>query len=201
MNSIPNLDTLSGLEQTFHDVSSMLEELNLNAVRDKKYDATTLKQNELGNFLKSDISNGQKRATLLTQIGYLRIDLFMEYYERMRIAQVEGNLDQAVKLMNDYAETVTIPFIIQETQTQKSVTKQIAFALRIQKRINYFGFINEWKNSYETWPKRNTAATSNNNQKELLTEFDIVKKKFLTLYTYSFSPENFPPVANRRTDR
>jgi len=52
-----------------------------------------------------------KKAILLSQIGLLRINLFIEFDKRISILEQGGQLDEAVEMMSDYALNIAIPFI------------------------------------------------------------------------------------------
>ena len=44
----------------------------------------------LNKTLKSDIGLREKKKLLLTQIGYLRINIFTEYFERVNLLREKG---------------------------------------------------------------------------------------------------------------
>ena len=55
-------------------------------------------KDELEQTLRSKAKNQYKRRLLLTQIGYVRINLFSEYYARLRHAERNKEFEEAVKL-------------------------------------------------------------------------------------------------------
>lgn len=150
----------------------------------KEFDYPMMPKEELVPILKSKINSRKKKQMLLTQIGYARINLFTEYYERIQQARTNNELDKGAKLMNEYAETIVIPFI--------SIKKQSAILKRIKElflRIKYrdpMEQIQEWKTAYHTWLEHNKS----------IEEFDQLKKSLIALYTISFSVEDFPPLRN-----
>ena len=62
----------------------------------------------LNQVLKSNIKLKEKKRLLLTQMGYLRINIFQEYYERVKLSQEKNQLNEAVELMNRHAEIASI---------------------------------------------------------------------------------------------
>ncbi len=154
-------------------------------------------QNELNQILKSKIKPKKKRQLLLTQIGYLRINLFGEYYEQIQHAQKNNELNKAVKLMNTYAEIAT-PFI--STRKQPALIKRIKELLSRRRFPEPVELIQKWKTGYEAWFKQNEFNHSQMDDKKRMEEFDQLKNAFFTLYTYSFSVDNFPPLRDNPSD-
>jgi hypothetical protein len=154
-------------------------------------------QNELTQILKSKIKPKKKKQLLLTQIGYLRINLFGEYYEQIQHAQKNNELDKAVKLMNTYAE-IAIPFI--STRKQPALIKRLKELLSKRKFPEPRELIQKWKTGYEAWFKQNGSIHPQMDDKKRMEEFDQLKNAFFTLYTFSFSFNNFPPLRDRRSD-
>ena len=135
---------------------------------------------------------------LLTQIGYLRINLFSEYYERIQYAQKNNELDKAVKLMNECAEIIAIPFV--STKKQAAWVKRVKTLLSIGKVTEPIEHVKKWKDGYEAWFKQEAQIHSQTDDKKRMEEFDQLKMAFITLYTFSFSVDNFPALRNRRSD-
>jgi hypothetical protein len=155
-------------------------------------------QTELGEVLKGKMSPKKKEQILLTQIGYLRINIFGEFYEQIQLAQKNNDLDKAVKLMNSCGEIVAVPFI--STRKQSPWTKRLKEALSGKKTPEPATYVQEWKAGYEAWFKQNESGRLQADDKKRMGEFDQLKTAFITLYTYSFSVEDFPPLRNRRSD-
>lgn len=155
-------------------------------------------QDELSQILKRKNKPGEKKQLLLTQIGYLRINLFAEYYEQIQQAQRNNELDNAVKLMNRYAETIAIPFIL--IKKQLALVKRLKEVFKIKSSSEPTEHIQEWKTGYEAWFNQNASIHPQMDNKKRLEEFDKLKKNFIMLYTISFSVENFPPLRYRRSD-
>jgi hypothetical protein len=144
---------------------------------------------ELKQILKSKTKTQKKRKLLLTQIGYLRINLFSEYYERLQRAEKNKEFDKAVKLMNKYIETIALPFI--PTKEQSALTKRLEAWFADDETPDPAKYLREWKTRYEKWLKHTEVMPNQKTEKE----FTQLKTTFFTLYTLSFSAHNFPPVA------
>jgi hypothetical protein len=168
--------------------------LNEEAVRDRKYDSPMMNENWLNQVLKSDIKLKEKKQLLLTQIGYLRINIFTEYFERVNLLREKNQLDKAVELMNSHAEIAKI-FI--PTKRQSTLIKRLKEALSMRS-IEPIEYLQKWRTSYEAWTKQEPNQLIE--KKKRLEEFDKLKMAFLELYTFSFSIDNFPPLRERRSD-
>ena len=190
--------SLRGLEKTFQELRSKLEEIDQDVIRDKKLDFTVIAQNELNQILKSKIKLKKKTQLLLTQIGYLRINLFAEYYERIQYAQRNNELDKAVKLMNECAEIIAIPFV--STKKQPALIKRLKELLSIGRFPEPIEHVQKWKAGYEAWFKQKEHIHPQMDDKKRTEEFNQLKTAFITLYTFSFSVDNFPALRNRRSD-
>jgi hypothetical protein len=168
--------------------------LNAAAVRDRKYDSPMVNETWLNKTLQSNLSIREKKQLLLTQIGYLRINIFTEYFERVNLLREKNQLDQAVELMNEHAEIARI-FI--PAKKQSALTKRLKELLSI-KNIEPLKYLEQWRKAYKEWHEN----TSNQqfDEKKQLEKFDKLKMAFLELYTFSFSVDNFPPLRNRRSD-
>jgi hypothetical protein len=169
--------------------------LNEEAVRDRKYDASIVNENWLNQALKSDIKLKEKRQLLLTQIGYLRINIFTEYFERVNLLREKNQLNEAVELMNKHAEIARI-FI--PTKKQSPFTKRLREILSMR-NVEPIEYLQKWRTAYEAWSKQKSSQQPLD-KKKCLEEFDQLKMAFLELYTFSFSVDNFPPLRNRRSD-
>lgn len=190
--------SLVELEEIFRELSFKLEELNKDAVMDRKYEFAMMPKDELSLILKGKDNAKAKRHVILTQIGYLRINLFAEFYERIQQAQKNGDLDKAVQLMRTYAETFAVPFI--STRKESAFLKRLRGAFSAKRRLEPGEYINEWKTGYEAWFKQNGSAPPRMDDKVRMEEYDRLKKTFIMLYTISFSVDDFPPLRNRRSD-
>lgn len=179
----------------FQVLKSKLKELNEDAVRDRKYDSPMMNENWLNQALKSDIKLKEKKHLLLTQIGYLRINIFTEYLERVNLLREKNQLNEAVELMNKHAEIARI-FI--PTKKQSAFTKRLKELLSMR-NIDPIEYLQKWQNAYEAWFKQESSQKPLD-EKKRLEEFDKLKMSFLELYTFSFSVDNFPPLRNRRSD-
>jgi len=169
--------------------------LNKDAVRDIKYDSPMMNENWLHQVLKSDIALKEKKHLLLTQIGYLRITIFTEYFERVNLLREQNQLNKAAELMNKHAEIASI-FI--PTKKQPALIKRLKamFSMRSTEPIEY---LQKWRTAYGAWQKQESSPEPVD-EKKRKEELDQLKMAFLELYTFSFSADNFPPLRNRRSD-
>ena len=187
--------TLTDLEDIFQSLKSKLRELNEDAVRDRKYDSPMINENWLNQVLKSDLSLKEKKQLLLTQIGYLRINIFTEYLERVNRLREKKQLNEAAELMDEHAEIASI-FI--PTKKQPVLIKRIKqlFSMRNIEPVEY---LQKWRTAYKAWYGQRFSQQLIDEKKQM-EEFDKLKMAFLELYTFSFSVDNFPPLRNRRSD-
>jgi len=168
--------------------------LNEGAVRDRKYDYPMINENWLNQVLKSDIKLKEKKQLLLTQIGYLRINIFTEYFERVNLLREKNQLDPAVELMNKHAEVASI-FI--STKKQPAIIKRLKELLSIRS-TEPIEYLEQWRDAYGAWYKQKSSQQLD--EKKQKEDFDQLKMAFLKLYTFSFSVDNFPPLRDRRSD-
>lgn len=169
----------------------MLQEFNKSALRDIKFDLDTMTTEQLNLELQKSSRDREKRELLLTEIGHLRINLFQEYYERIQLFQQNKELNKAVKFMNEYIEKIALPFV--QERLNQSLINRITHWLSADSTPDAGKVLQEWNTKYETWFRE---QQSNQKDEQKRTEqFNDLKKIFFTLYTISFSFENFPPVA------
>jgi hypothetical protein len=187
--------TLKELMNIYQVLKSKLKELNEDAVRDRKYDSPMVNENWLNQALKSNITLKKKKQLLLTQIGYLRINIFTEYFERVNLLREKNQLDPAVELMNKHAEVASI-FI--STKKQPAIIKRLKelLSMRSTEPIEY---LQKWRTAYDAWYKQESSQKLIDDKKRM-EKFDQLKIAFLELYTFSFSVDNFPPLRDRRSD-
>ncbi|MEM4143339.1 MAG: hypothetical protein QW445_04270 [Candidatus Bathyarchaeia archaeon] len=186
---------MKDLEELFQTLKLKLDAMTKDAVRNRQFDFPVMNENWLRQFLKSNAKLEEKKRFLLTQIGYLRINLFTEYYERAKLLKEQNQLDEAVALMNQYAEIARI-FI--PTKKQPSLLKRLKklFAAR---RIEPVEYLKKWETAYETWTKQKISQQTLDAKKQM-EDFERMRMAFLELYTFSFAVENFPPLRYRRSD-
>jgi hypothetical protein len=154
-----------------------------------------MNENWLNQTLRSDIKLKEKRQLLLTQIGYLRINIFTEYFERVNLLREKNQLNEAAELMNKHAEIARI-FI--PAQKQSAFTKRLKEILAMR-NVEPLEYLQKWRTAYEKWHTQESSQQPLD-EKKRLEEFDKLKMAFLELYTFSFSVDNFPPLRNRRSD-
>jgi hypothetical protein len=187
--------SLKELEEILQVLKSKLKELNKDAIRDKKYDSQIMNENWLNKALKSDIALKKKKQLLLTQIGYLRINIFTEYFEKVNLLREKNQLNTAAELMNKHAEIAKI-FI--PTKKQPALIKRLKelLSMRSTEPIEY---LQKWRIAYDEWYKQNSSQQLID-EKKRTKNFDQLKRAFIELYTFSFSVDNFPPLRDRRSD-
>jgi hypothetical protein len=144
--------------------------------------------------LKSNITQREKKKLLLTQIGYLRINIFTEYFERVNLLREKEQLDQAIELMNQHAEIASI-FISKKSQSPFIKRLKKLFSIRSTEPLYY---LEQWRTFHERWLKQKNSNEFDGEKR--MEEFEKLKMAFLELYTFSFSIDNFPPLGNRRSD-
>lgn len=167
---------------------SALAEYDKDSKRDKKRDYKLLPQSELKYVLKSGIPDGEKKNLLLSQIGLLRINLFMEHYERIRTFEENNQLDEAIKIMNDYAVNVAIPFI--PAKKSPSLINRFMDLIAKERLLEPFEYVQKWRTEYQSWVKSRKIPMNQSLRQEKFSQLKIV---FNMLYTVSFSDNNFPP--------
>ncbi len=175
---------------TFQELKSTLDRLDQEAVRNKKLDFEIFPTDALDRKLQ-ELTKHEKRKLMLTQIGYLRINLFQEYYERIQAAQERKDLNKAIQLMQRYIQTIALPFI--QERLHPSFLTRISNLFSVGTLPDATQTLREWQTRYRKWDEqRETESVADQIAPE---EFERMKKTFITLYTLSFSPSNFPPVA------
>ncbi|MEM2969138.1 MAG: hypothetical protein QXJ76_07560 [Candidatus Bathyarchaeia archaeon] len=169
--------------------------LSKDAVRNKQFDFPVINENWLRQFLKGNAKLEEKKRFLLTQIGYLRINLFTEYYERAKLLSEENRLSEAVELMNQYAAIARM-FI--SVKKQSSLLKHFKKLFSIR-AIEPFVYLKKWEAAYDSWIKQKTSQQQIDDKKRM-EDFEQLRMAFLELYTFSFAVDNFPPLRYRRSD-
>jgi len=167
---------------------SRLAAYDKDAKRDKKRDYELLPQSELRYVLRSGIPVEDKKNLLLSQIGLLRINLFMEHYERIRIFEENSQLDEAIEVMNDYAVNVAIPFI--PAKKSPSLINRFMDLIVKDRLLEPFEYVQKWKTEYQSWVESRKIPMNQSLRRE---KFSQLKTMFHMLYTVSFSDDNFPP--------
>lgn len=184
--------SLTELGQIFQFLKTKLEEFDDCAIRDKKSDYSLLPENKLNFVLKSNIKQVDKKRVLLTQIGYVRINLFMEYLERMMTLANNKDYDRAVQLMNDYSANVSIPFI--SPARQPSLIDRFVALFSPQRTLAPSEHIRKWRTDYESWVRKRAAKHIRCSAVERSEDFINLQVTFNMLYNLSFSDDNFPPA-------
>jgi len=177
------------LERILRYLKSRLAQYDEDAKRDKEKDYKIMPQSELKHILHSGIRPQDKKTLLLSQIGLLRINLFMEFYERIQILEQNSQLDEAVDLMNDYASNIAIPFI--PKKKTPSLVGRFMDLFAKERRLEPFEYVQEWKSKYQSWieGERKVPMIPQLRRKE----FSQLRFIYNMLYAVSFSDENFPP--------
>lgn len=179
------------LEEIFRTLTSKLDGLNKDAVRDRKLDFNVVSEDELHQKLQSEKKAYGKRRLLLTQVGYLRINIFHEYYERIQKAQETGQISKALELMNDYIETVALPFL--QPRLHQSLLEHLKRVFSSDRNPDAAKLLQDWNVHFKDWVSTDGDTKSEDSGR--LKDYAEMKTEFITLYTLSFSFDNFPPVA------
>ena len=151
-------------------------------------------ENRLNQILMSNTRLKEKKQLLLTQIGYLRINIFSEYLEQVNRLQENGQLHKAAELMNEHSK-IASAFI--DVKNRASLVKQVKkiFKSKTPEPIEY---LDKWRIFYKKWSKQESSKPIDT--KKQVEEFQQLKMAFIELYTFSFSVDNFPPLRYRRLD-
>jgi len=180
------------LRSILNSLKSKLVDLDQNAVRDKEKDYQLRTQSELDHLLRSEMPIEEKKNILISQIGLVRINLFMEHYERVNRFEKNKQFDEAIKVMNYYVKNVAIPFI-GPTKKPSLIQRFINWITR-EKAIEPLEYIKNWGYQYRSWFEENETTTipalRESRKKE---KFDKLKHIFHMLYCFSFSKEDLPP--------
>jgi vacuolar-type H+-ATPase subunit D/Vma8 len=180
------------LDATFQELETKINKLNENAIRDRKFDLSVMTHDELKRTLESKIGKRTKIRVLLTQIGFLRINIFNECYKRIQLAETNQKFDEAIKIMNDYVDTVAMQFI--QERLHPSLTNRIINSLSKSKIPDATKTLDEWKRLIATWSEdKFTPIDKDKDKKDR--EYPKMKELFITLDMLSFSFDNFPPLA------
>jgi hypothetical protein len=188
--------SIEEITSIYQRLNSELEELNKNAIRDVKLDLPEMNEKWLEKTMKGTLNLKGKKKLLLTQIGYLRMNIFNEYYERVKLAKQNNELDKGVELMNEHAKIAKL-FI--HPKEQSHLVKRLKEMLGI-KDIDRNEYLTKWKNLYETWQQEKKHSSMLTDDSHRLAEFEKLRMAFLELYTFSFSVDNYPPLRYRRGD-
>lgn len=180
------------LEKILSSFEDNLAEYDEDAKREKVKDYKLLPKNQLARIMRSEIPTREKKNVLLSQIGFLRINLFMEYDERIEILEKSNQLDEAINVMNECAQKISIPFI----PRKKRLSLLISFLdLVSSKKVHKpFEYVQKWNAEYKNWCKnKHNKKNSFIMNQERRNKFKQLKEIFYMLYCLSFSDANFPP--------
>jgi hypothetical protein len=175
------------LLQRFNELKAKLDILDIEAVREKKFDFEVMSNPQLEKYLENNSDLKEKTKSLLTQIGYLRINIFYDCYARILSAEKTMEFDKVLQLMNDYVEQIALPFLLpklKQSLLSRLSGKSSEAALNLQK----------WRLSYKHWLEHKNLLEQQSTVKKEMEEFNELKQIFITLYSLSFSCANFPPV-------
>jgi hypothetical protein len=173
-------------------LKSKLAELDGSAVRDRNRDYSLISSTELIRILRSQLSFQKKRIILLGQIGFVRINLFSEYHERVLRLEKNKNFGEAVRIMNDYVENVAIPFIA--PIKKPSLVERFVNWISRKRPVDPIQYVRQWRNDYYFWFKEtDTKIIPALCESIRKVKFDQIKTNFYLLYNFSFSKDSFPP--------
>lgn len=177
--------TIESLKHYFLEFKGKLDMLDKDFARDITYDFNVMAAGQLEQSIEGTSSAKDKMNLLFSQVGYLRINLFYEVYARLQQAEENRDFDKVLKLMNDYIETVAMPFLLRRMQ-------QSWFSRLSGKLPEATLSFQSWSSGYKYWFHPEPGRLLG--EKERSEEFQQLKQNFLTLYHLSFSYQNFPPV-------
>ncbi len=175
------------LLQRFNELKAKLDILDKEAVREKKFDFEVIGNAQLEKNLESNSDSKEKTKSLLSQIGYLRINIFYECYARILSSEKTREFNRVLQLMNEYIEQIALPFILpklKQSWLSRLSGKSSEATLNLQR----------WRLSYKHWLERENPLGQQPTAKKETEEFNELKQIFITLYSLSFSCANFPPV-------
>jgi AbiV family abortive infection protein len=131
-------------------------------------------------------SEAGKKAFTLYHLGLLRTNVFMETKGRVRTMGRKEHYDEGVKLMNECATKVLIPFNGSENPV-KAVAR-IARNIRPNASGPLPNYPRQWRSRVRAWPKNSKLTDW---QKKFRAYVDL-EQTFSMLHAMSFSSENFP---------
>jgi len=85
-------------------------------------------------------------------VGYSRINLFQEYYERIQTAQETEDLEKGVNLMDQYIQTIALSYI--QERLHPSVLTRIANLFSARTLPDAAETLKEWETRYKAWNRR-----------------------------------------------
>ena len=153
-----------------------------------------MNQNEQTLILKSEAPDLAKKKLILSEIVKLRINLFSLYSEQIQMYQKSNDANKAVNLMNDYIETIAIPFMspINKPSSLISFKKWLSG----NKAPTPFQLVNQWKADYEHWFQNQESEYPEFHERERIEEFIRLQGTYNLLYDYSFTRDNNPESQN-----
>jgi hypothetical protein len=178
---------LKFLEQRYDELKAKLEILDKDVVRERKFDFEVMGNVQLEKYIESNSDSKEKIKSLLSQIGYLRINIFYECYARIQASEKISEFDSVLQLMNEYIEQIALPFLLpklKQSWLSRLSGKPSEAALSLQ----------SWRSGYKYWLERENSLTQKPMIKKKAEDFTELKQTFITLYSLSFSCVNFPPV-------
>lgn len=179
------------LSNILSSLKSRIAKYDKDAKRDKKFDYKLLPQSQLQQILRSGIPAEEQRKLLLSQIGLIRINLFSEHLERVRLFEKNNQLDDAVNVMNDYVVSIAIPFV--PTKKKPSLINRFMDLISLERLLEPHEYVQKWKTGYQTWFERKPSMHPCISEREQQEKFDQLKITFNMVHAVSFSDNNFPP--------
>ena len=162
------------------------------AERNREGDYALLPSSKLNFVLRSGIPTEEKKKLLLSQIGLVRINLFTEHYARIQKLEESKQLDEAVKVMNDYVRNVALPFI--PRKKRPSLWNRLLDLISLERVLEPFEYTQEWEKEYQAWfEQKEGLKLSYIEERERQEKFAHLRTIFHMLYALSFSDDNFPP--------
>lgn len=147
-------------------------------------------KNERTLILKSNAPELAKKKLILSEMVKLRINLYDAYLDQIQLCHKGKDDAKAVKLMNDYVETVAIPFML--PLRQLSLFGRLKKWLSRDKTPTPSELIEKWRTEYKQWFHQKSSTYHDFYERERIKEVNHLQSTFNLLYAYSFSKDNNP---------
>jgi hypothetical protein len=181
---------LRELQEIFQALKLKLESFRQETKSKKALTYELMPQDERNLVLKSDAPELAKKKLFLSEILKLRVNLYGAYLEQIQVHRESSDMDKAVNLMNDYAETVAIPFM--SPAKQLSLTDRLMNLFSQNRTPQPSDCTKKWRTEYKLWFGQLGSTYSKIDKNKRIDEFNQLKTTFDMLYTYSFSRDNNP---------
>lgn len=182
------------LKEILQSLKLKLENFSQSINYTKKLPYELMHQNEQTLILKSEAPELAKKKLILSEIVKLRINIFSLYSEQIQTYQKSNNTDKAVNLMNDYIETIAIPFM-SPIKHPSSITNFKKW-LSGDKTPTPFQLVEKWKTDYKHWFQSEKSGHPEFYERERMEELIHLQSTYELLYNYSFTRDSNPESQN-----